>query len=52
MADYIIYAGVEIADGAEVGPFVTIGVPPRGKKEGELATTIGPRAVIRSRVDQ
>ncbi len=48
MADYIIYAGVEIVDDVEIGPFVMIGVPPRGKKEGELATTIGPRAVIRS----
>lgn len=34
--------------GADVAPFVLLGVPPRGKKEGDLPTSIGEGAVIRS----
>ena len=48
MSDYKIYAGVNIPSGAQIGPFVLIGAPPRGKKEGELATVIGEEALIRS----
>jgi acetyltransferase-like isoleucine patch superfamily enzyme len=40
--------GVHIEEPAEIGQFVLIGVPPRGKKEGDLPTSIGPDAVIRS----
>lgn len=43
-----ILLGVEIGPEAELGDFVIIGVPPRGKKEGELTTVIGPKALIRS----
>ena len=39
---------MQIAEPAEIGPFVLIGVPPRGGNEGELSTIIGPEAVIRS----
>ena len=48
MVDYRIHAGVRLGKGAEIGPFVLIGVPPRGKKEGDLITVIGSGAVIRS----
>jgi acetyltransferase-like isoleucine patch superfamily enzyme len=43
-----IYPNVEIGEGAEIGDFVLIGVPPRGRVPGELRTVIGRRAVIRS----
>ena len=48
MTDYRIYAGVELGEGADIGPFVVIGVSPRAKSEGELQTVIGPASVIRS----
>jgi acetyltransferase-like isoleucine patch superfamily enzyme len=45
----IIRANVTFADGqAVVEDFCIIGAPPRGAAEGELATVIGKRAVIRS----
>ena len=43
-----IYPNVEIGEGARIGDFVLIGVPPRGKNPGELKTVIGRSAVIRS----
>jgi len=43
-----IYDNVQIGEGAEIGEFVIIGVPPRGKAPGELKTVIGKNAVIRS----
>lgn len=43
-----IYPNVEIDEGAEIGDFVIIGMPPRGKAPGELKTTIGRNAIIRS----
>lgn len=43
-----IYENVEIGEGAEIGDFVVIGVPPKGKAPGELHTVIGKNAVIRS----
>ena len=43
-----IYPNVEIGQGAEIGDFVIIGIPPRGKAPGELKTLIGGNAVIRS----
>ena len=43
-----IYANVEVGEGAQIGDFVIIGVPPRGKTPGELKTSIGRNAVIRS----
>lgn len=45
---YKIFAGVVIGDGASIEDYCIIGTPPRGKKEGELETTIGERAVLRS----
>lgn len=43
-----IYRNVKIGKGSVVEDFVVIGKPPRGKKDGELATVIGDGAVIRS----
>jgi len=43
-----IYSNVIIEDGAEVGDFCIIGLPPKGKGDGELPTRIGKNAVIRS----
>lgn len=43
-----IYPNVRLGEGAEIGDFVLLGVPPRGRAEGELATVIGDGAVIRS----
>jgi len=43
-----VYPNVEIGDGAEIGEFCIIGLPPKGKAPGELVTRIGGNAVIRS----
>jgi len=43
-----ILANVTLGDGALLGDFVIIGEPPRGRAEGELATVLGPHAIIRS----
>lgn len=43
-----IFPNVAFADEPTVGAFCIIGEPPRGKAEGELATRIGARAVLRS----
>ncbi len=43
-----IYPNVIIEEGAEVGEFCIIGLPPKGKAAGELETRIGKNAVIRS----
>jgi acetyltransferase-like isoleucine patch superfamily enzyme len=43
-----IYSKVRIADNAKIGEHVVIGVPPRGKQDGEIETVIGENAVIRS----
>lgn len=45
---YKIFAGVVIGEGASIDDYCIIGAPPRGKKEGELETTIGQKAVLRS----
>jgi len=42
------HANVELGADSKVDDFVIIGRPPRGKQEGELTTSIGDRAVIRS----
>jgi acetyltransferase-like isoleucine patch superfamily enzyme len=44
----LVYANVLLGEGAQLGPFVVLGEPPAGAGEGELATVIGPGAVIRS----
>ncbi len=43
-----IYPNVQLGESIEVGDFVVLGVPPRGKADGELPTVIGAGAVIRS----
>ncbi len=43
-----IYPKVQLGENVEVGDFVILGAPPRGKAEGELPTVIGDGAVIRS----
>ena len=43
-----IYQNVILEDGAEVGEFCVIVLPPKGKAPGELETRIGKNAVIRS----
>ncbi len=45
---YKIYENVDIGEGAVIEDFVIIGEPPRGKNPGELKTTIGKNAIIRS----
>jgi acetyltransferase-like isoleucine patch superfamily enzyme len=43
-----IYENVVIGKNAEIGDYVIIGKPSKGKKDGELKTIIGDNAVIRS----
>ena len=43
-----IYRGVSLGQRATIEDFCVIGAPPRGAREGELATMIGDGAVIRS----
>lgn len=44
----IVYPGVVLPPDIELGPFVVLGMPLRGRAAGETATYIGPGAVIRS----
>jgi acetyltransferase-like isoleucine patch superfamily enzyme len=46
--EFRIYAGVELGEGCEIGPFVLVGVTPRGRREGELITRLGRSAILRS----
>jgi acetyltransferase-like isoleucine patch superfamily enzyme len=48
MSGYIIYKGVELGEGSVIEDYSIVGTPPRGKKDGEVATIIGAGAVIRS----
>lgn len=48
MESHQIHLNVHLPDDAQIGAFVIVGEPPRGKAPGELATRIGARAVIRS----
>lgn len=48
MVDCHVYAAVELPKDVQIGYFVLIGIPPRGRKEGDLTTVIGPGAIIRS----
>lgn len=43
-----IYKNVKIGNNAKIGDFCIIGLPPMGKKDGELETVIGDNAIIRS----
>ena len=46
--DHKLYPNVQIGTNAVIEDYVIIGVPPSGKKPGELPTVIGDNAVIRS----
>ncbi len=46
--NYKTYSNVHIGKNAVIGDYVILGEPPRGKKDGELATIIGDNALIRS----
>ncbi len=48
MNTYRIYKNVTLGEGTVVEDFSLVGVAPRGAQDGELPTTIGERAVIRS----
>ena len=48
MTTSIIHPGVRLGDGSVVEDFCIIGAPPRGAAAGEVRTTVGERAVIRS----
>jgi acetyltransferase-like isoleucine patch superfamily enzyme len=48
MTMYRIYDNVDLGEGSSIEDFCLIGTPPRGKRNGELPTTIGAFAVIRS----
>jgi acetyltransferase-like isoleucine patch superfamily enzyme len=43
-----VYANVSLGAGSVLEDFCIVGTPPRGKKDGELATVIGDGAVIRT----
>lgn len=43
-----IYANVVFGDNSSVEDFCIVGVPPRGAKDGDLQTTFGEGAVLRS----
>ncbi|MGB8644167.1 MAG: acyltransferase [Anaerolineae bacterium] len=48
MSTFILHPNVHFGDTPTVGEFAIVGEAPRGKQPGELETTIGRRAVIRS----
>ena len=47
-SSYKIYPNVEMGEDSMIGEYAIIGLPPRGRKSGELKTKIGAGAVIRS----
>jgi acetyltransferase-like isoleucine patch superfamily enzyme len=48
MSAPVIHANVTLGAGAEIGEWVVLGVPSRGRTAGEVVTHIGSGAVIRS----
>ena len=48
ISDARLYPGVNLGENAEIGEFVIVGHPARGRQPGEVATIIGHNAVIRS----
>jgi acetyltransferase-like isoleucine patch superfamily enzyme len=48
MNNYKIFEKVQLGQGTTVEDYCIIGAPPRGHEPGELPTTIGENAVIRS----
>lgn len=47
-SNYKLYKNVKLGKNCEIGDFVIIGQPAKGKKDGEQETVIGDNAVIRS----
>jgi len=45
---YRVYPNVEMGEGVMIGDFAVIGLPPRGRKPGELTTHVGSGGQIRS----
>jgi acetyltransferase-like isoleucine patch superfamily enzyme len=45
---YRVYENVTLGAGAIVEDYCVLGVPPRGARDGELATSVGDGAVVRS----
>jgi acetyltransferase-like isoleucine patch superfamily enzyme len=45
---FIQHDNVTLGEGTAVEPYCILGTPPRGAKDGELATSIGDGSVIRS----
>ncbi len=48
MRNYKIYKNVKTGKNCEIGIYVVIGFPPKGKKDGDLETIMGDNAIIRS----
>lgn len=48
MITHKIYGNVKLGEGSIVEDFCIVGTPPRGAKDGDVPTTIGDGAVIRS----
>lgn len=48
MKNFTCYKNVHIGKGAVIQPGVIIGLPPFGKRDGELKTVVGENSVIRS----
>lgn len=48
ITNYKLYPGIEFGLNSIIEDYCIIGVPPRGKKEGEIETVIGLEAHIRS----
>ena len=46
--NYKLYSNVKLGADTTIEDFCVIGAPPRGHKDGELETTIGPNSCIRS----
>lgn len=44
----LMHPNIQLGEDCEIGAFVILGEPPRGKEPGELPLQIGPGAVIRS----
>lgn len=44
----VVLPNVQLGEGADLHPFVYIGVPPRGAAPGQLPTVIGAGALLRS----
>jgi hypothetical protein len=45
---YRIYPEIAFGAGAVIGDYVVVVVPPRGREPGEMTTTLGAGAVLRS----